>query len=68
MTRDTVDRIVRSTGRTAEDARATLERMNPQRRLIEADEVAALAVYLASPDARGINGQALNVDGGEITA
>ena len=68
MTQETIDRIVRFTKRSTDDARATLERMNPQGRLIEADEIAALAVYLASPDARGINGQALNVDGGELTA
>jgi 3-hydroxybutyrate dehydrogenase len=68
MTRDTVDRIVRITRRSAADARAALERMNPQGRLIEPDEVAALAVFLASPEARGINGQALSVDGGEFPA
>jgi NAD(P)-dependent dehydrogenase (short-subunit alcohol dehydrogenase family) len=42
--------------------------MNPQNRLIQPDEVAALAVFLASSDARGINGQALTVDGGELVA
>jgi NAD(P)-dependent dehydrogenase (short-subunit alcohol dehydrogenase family) len=40
--------------------------MNPQGRLIEPEEVAALAAFLASPEACGINGQALNVDGGEL--
>jgi NAD(P)-dependent dehydrogenase (short-subunit alcohol dehydrogenase family) len=68
MTRDTLDRIVRFTGRSAAEARATLEGMNPQRRLIEPDEIAALAVFLASHEARGINGQTLSVDGGELTA
>lgn len=68
MTRESIERIVRTTGRSAADARSALERMNPQRRLIEPDEVAALAVYLAGPDARGITGQTLGVDGGELTA
>ncbi|HET9262313.1 MAG TPA: SDR family NAD(P)-dependent oxidoreductase [Vicinamibacterales bacterium] len=68
MTRESIERIVRATGRSAADARASLERMNPQRRLIDPDEVAALAVYLAGPDARGITGQTLGVDGGELTA
>jgi NAD(P)-dependent dehydrogenase (short-subunit alcohol dehydrogenase family) len=42
--------------------------MNPQGRLITPEEVAALAVFLASPEARGINGQAVGVDGGEVVA
>jgi NAD(P)-dependent dehydrogenase (short-subunit alcohol dehydrogenase family) len=68
MTRESIERIVRATGRSAADARSSLERMNPQRRLIDPDEVAALAVYLAGSDARGITGQTLGVDGGELTA
>lgn len=66
MTAESIARIVEKTGRTPADARALLERMNPQGRLIEPEEVAALAAFLASPEACGINGQALNVDGGEL--
>jgi NAD(P)-dependent dehydrogenase (short-subunit alcohol dehydrogenase family) len=66
MTQASIARIVEKTGRTADEARATLERMNPQGRLISPDEVAAVAVFLASPEGRGINGQAWNVDGGEV--
>jgi len=40
--------------------------MSPQNRMITAEEVAALAVLLASEDGRGINGQAINVDGGTV--
>jgi enoyl-[acyl-carrier-protein] reductase (NADH) len=43
-----------------------LERMSPQNRLVTAEEVAALAVLLGSDDGRGINGQAINVDGGTV--
>jgi NAD(P)-dependent dehydrogenase (short-subunit alcohol dehydrogenase family) len=68
MTKGSIERIVRATGRTAADARTALEQMNPQHRLIDPDEVAALAVYLAGPDARGINGAALGIDGGELPA
>ena len=66
MTRASIDRIVKTTGRTPESARSALERMSPQARLIEPDEVAAAALFLASPDAHGINGQTLSVDGGEF--
>ena len=68
MTSASIARIVESTGRSSADARRTLERMNPQGRLISPEEVAALALFLASPDARGINGQALSIDGGEVVA
>ncbi len=41
-----------------------LKRRVPQRRMLEADEVAHVAVFLALPESHGITGQALNVDGG----
>ena len=68
MTVGSIARIVEKTGRSAADARDALERMSPQNRLIAPEEVAALALFLASPDAHGINGQALSVDGGELVA
>ena len=37
-----------------------------QQRVLEPDEVAAMAVYLASDDARGVTGQAFNICGGRI--
>jgi NAD(P)-dependent dehydrogenase (short-subunit alcohol dehydrogenase family) len=61
MTTRAVERIVERTGRTREAARETLAKMNPQQRLITPDEVAAVAAYLASADAGGINGQDLDV-------
>ena len=48
------------------DARAALEKSNPQNRLITPDEVAAVALMLVGEDARGITGQAINVDGGAV--
>jgi meso-butanediol dehydrogenase/(S,S)-butanediol dehydrogenase/diacetyl reductase len=39
---------------------------NPMQRLIEPEEVAALAVYLASEEAKGMTGQAMNICGGSI--
>jgi NAD(P)-dependent dehydrogenase (short-subunit alcohol dehydrogenase family) len=40
--------------------------MNIQRRVMEPEEIALMAVYLASDDARGITGQAINVCGGSV--
>jgi NAD(P)-dependent dehydrogenase (short-subunit alcohol dehydrogenase family) len=37
---------------------------SPQRRLVQPKEVAALALFLASPAASSINGAVLAVDGG----
>ena len=68
MTRTSIERIAKTTGRSVEDARWALEHMSPQGRLIEPDEVAAVAMFLAGADAHGINGQTLSVDGGELTA
>ena len=41
--------------------------VNPIGRLLEPEEIAELAVYLASDDARGMTGQALNLSGGSTT-
>jgi 3-hydroxybutyrate dehydrogenase len=61
MTRRAIERIVEKTGRTPEEARRVIEQMNPSGRLIRPDEVAAVAAYLASAEAAGINGQDLDV-------
>jgi NAD(P)-dependent dehydrogenase (short-subunit alcohol dehydrogenase family) len=37
-----------------------------QNRLLEVDEIAGMAVFLASEDAKGITGQAINVCGGAV--
>jgi 3-hydroxybutyrate dehydrogenase len=34
--------------------------------MVSAEEVAALALFLCRDEARGITGQALNVDGGTV--
>lgn len=66
MTEKSVANIVAKTGRSEEDAKASLAALNPQRRLVTPEEIADLVVYLASDSARGINGQALNVCGGAV--
>ena len=39
---------------------------NLQGRILDADEVASMALYLASDDARGITGQSYNICGGFV--
>jgi NAD(P)-dependent dehydrogenase (short-subunit alcohol dehydrogenase family) len=64
MTGRTIENIVAKTGRTAAEARAEIEKLTPLGRLLDPDEVAAAVVYLASPEASGINGQTIVLDGG----
>ncbi len=66
MTTGAVKQIEAKTGRTASDALDAIKRMSPQNRLITPEEVAALALLLASEEGRGITGQAINVDGGSV--
>ena len=66
MTERTVDNIVARTDRTPEEARAEIEKLTPLGRLLEPDEVAAAVVFLASPEAASINGQAIVLDGGGL--
>jgi NAD(P)-dependent dehydrogenase (short-subunit alcohol dehydrogenase family) len=58
--------IVAKTGRTADEARAALAARNPQRRLIEPDEIAAIVAWLCLPESQSVTGQAIPVDGGEV--
>lgn len=64
IVRDAVDNIVSKTGRSDDEARAGF--LNPQGRLIQPEEVAAVVAYLVSDDARSVTGQALAIAGGEL--
>jgi NAD(P)-dependent dehydrogenase (short-subunit alcohol dehydrogenase family) len=66
MTDTAIENMMTRTAMSAEQARAILEKMNPQGRLIQPDEVAAVALLLAGDSGRGITGQAINVDGGAV--
>ena len=59
-------RIAEKTGRSYDEAVQSLASFSPQKRLIEPEEVARVAVMLASEGARGITGQAIVVDGGAV--
>ena len=64
LTRESARRITEKTGRSYEQAIQTLARFSPLERLIEPEEVAHLALYLASEEARVMTGHALVLGGG----
>ncbi len=66
MTERSVARIVEKTGLAEEKARATLDRMSPQNRLFQPEEVAYQVLVLCDPRAAGVNGQAVVLDGGGV--
>jgi NAD(P)-dependent dehydrogenase (short-subunit alcohol dehydrogenase family) len=66
MTDRSVERIVEKTGADPERVRETMRRTSPQNRFMEPAEVALLVVNLCDPGARGMNGQALVLDGGGV--
>jgi NAD(P)-dependent dehydrogenase (short-subunit alcohol dehydrogenase family) len=66
MTRETIARIVQATGRTEAQALEALLQITRQKRLIDADEVAVAVAFLCTEAARGINGEALVIDGGDL--
>ena len=61
-----VARIAGKTGRDADSARGALTGMSPQRRLIAPAEVAHAVTMLCSEGARGIHGQTIVIDGGQV--
>jgi len=65
MTTRSIVNIVDKTGMSAQDARANLERMSPQNRLIDPGEVTAAALWLCGEGSQGVTGQAISISGGE---
>ena len=68
MSVEAATRIADKTGRSQDDAAEALANMSPQRRLLEPSEVAHLVVSLCAHEARGIHGQAIPIDGGQVMA
>lgn len=66
MLQESIDTIMKKTGRSAEAARASLVAGNPQKRAIDPTEVANAALWLCSEGAASITGQAIAIAGGEV--
>jgi 3-hydroxybutyrate dehydrogenase len=66
MVREAMTQRAKMYGKTTDEYLAGIIAENPQGRIMTAREIAATCVFLMSDDARGITGQALNVDGGFV--
>ncbi len=66
IVREAVANIVARTGRSEDEARAELAAGNPQKRLVQSDEVANAVAWLCLPESAAMNGQSIAVAGGEV--
>src|SRR5471032_766536 len=66
IVREAIANIVAKTGRSEDEARAELAAGNPQKRLVQAEEVANAVLWLCLPESAAMNGQAIAVAGGEV--
>lgn len=66
MVEGAIQNLVSTTGRSEEEAIAYFASTTPQNRLFDVNEVAHVALMLAEENARGITGQAINIDGGMV--
>jgi len=60
-----IHRIAGKTGRSEAEARDALAASNPQHRIITAQEIADVVVWLCGANSAAITGQAISVSGGE---
>ncbi|MCA9706846.1 MAG: SDR family oxidoreductase [Myxococcales bacterium] len=66
MVREAMGQRAKMFGKTTEQYLEGITAENPQGRIMTAREIAATCVFLMSEEARGITGQAINVDGGFV--
>jgi 3-hydroxybutyrate dehydrogenase len=67
-TRENAKLMAEKTGKSREEILQLFAASAPQNRLIAPDEVASLALLMASEKLAGMTGQAINVDGGAVMA
>ena len=61
-----VNDLMQKTGKTETEVRTMLASRNPQKRMIQPDEVAQTVWWLCQSGSASINGQAIALDGGEL--
>ncbi len=66
MAREGFRRIGARSNLTQDEARQMAAKMAPLGRVLDSEEVAGFAAYLASEEARSITGQAFVIDGGQV--
>jgi len=65
MVLESIANIVAKTGQSEAQAREALVAQNPQKKMIQPEEVAQCVMWLCSEAATSVNGQAIAIDGGE---
>ncbi|MDO1583742.1 SDR family NAD(P)-dependent oxidoreductase [Rhizobium oryzicola] len=66
LVRRSIETIMQKTGRSEDEALKELTKHNPQGRLVMPEEVADAVLWLASPSAQSMTGQAIAIAGGEV--
>ncbi len=66
IVRESIERVVAKTGRTAEEARAEFVKSNPQGQLVQPEQVADAVAWLCGDGASAVTGQSISVAGGEV--
>ena len=65
MLQESIDRIVKKTGRNEKEAREVLMAGSPQGRFVQPDEVAASVLWLCAKASGSVTGQTISISGGE---
>jgi len=65
MTDRSIANVIDKTGKSPTDAKAYFESLSPMGRLIPADDVAQMVMWLCGPNSSMVNGQPLTISGGD---